>query len=373
MNQKSVLAAAFALFISLTDVAAQRCVLYMTHIDTNYADAGSANLSAYAIDTKTGALAAVNGSPFDAGACPVGIAVDPAGRFLCVADNVVGVIGGMGVYTFAIDAITGGLAAAKESPYSGPSPFCVAVDPAGRFLFVANSGSPGSVSVYAVEATSGRLAEIDGSPFPVESGSSAITVDPKGKHVYVANTRGNNVRAFTIDPDTGALDEVKGSPFAAGTGPTGITLDLAGKLLYVANNGSADISAFTIDPRTGALAEVRGSPFTGPSPFAVTVDPKARFLYVTNNLDDNVSVYRIDARTGALAAIRGSPFPTASIPKALAMDPVGNFLYVANNGSGKISVYTINSTTGALKETRGSPFGVGFDPYCVAIATLPGS
>ena len=46
-----------------------------------------------------------------------------------------------------------------------------------------------------------------------------MAVDPTGKFAYVANYGSNNVSAYTIDATSGALKKVKGSPFAAGTGP----------------------------------------------------------------------------------------------------------------------------------------------------------
>ncbi len=370
MKKRIAILIALASLFTLASAYAQtpRCFLYVTRIITYYADVAGANLSAYAMDPNTGALTPVSGSPFNAGRRPTGIAADPLGRFVYVAENVVGVVGGMEVFAFTIDTGSGALTAVRESPYAGPSPFNVAVDPTGKYLYVANSGvrdAPGSVSAYVINPNSGALTEVSSSPFAAGSGSSAIAADPKGRYLYVANGRSSNVSAYRISLDTGTLTELRGSPFAAGTSPTGIAVDPAGKFLYVADNGSADIAAFAIDSSTGALLAAPGSPFAGPSPFRLAVDPKGEFLYATNNLDDSVSVYGINARSGALRAISGSPFATGSIPKELALDPTGKFLCVTNNGSGKLSVYRIRSSSGALVPVDGSPFDVGMNPYCV--------
>jgi DNA-binding beta-propeller fold protein YncE len=82
-----------------------------------------------------------------------------------------------------------------------------------------------------------------------------------GRFAYVANSESNNVSAYTIDAATGALAAVAGSPFAAGTFPLFVTLHPSGKFAYVANNSSSNISVYTIDAATGALTAVAGSPF----------------------------------------------------------------------------------------------------------------
>ena len=49
---------------------------------------------------------------------------------------------------------------------------------------------------------------------------SAVAVDPTGKFAYVGNDGSNNISAYAIDANTGALTPVTGSPFSAGLNPT---------------------------------------------------------------------------------------------------------------------------------------------------------
>ena len=85
--------------------------------------------------------------------------------------------------------------------------------------------------------------------------------------MYVANVAaagtpgGNDVSAYTINASTGVLTPVTGSPFATGVSPFSVTTDPSGKFLYVANGDSGTVSAFVIDATTGALAPVANSPF----------------------------------------------------------------------------------------------------------------
>src|SRR5207249_561873 len=84
---------------------------------------------------------------------------------------------------------------------------------------------------------------------------------------YVAS---NNVFAYSINAATGALTPVAGSPFTAGTTPVSVTVAPSGAFAYVANANSNNVSAYTINAATGALTPVAGSPFAaGSAPYSV--------------------------------------------------------------------------------------------------------
>ena len=58
---------------------------------------------------------------------------------------------------------------------------------------------------------------------------------------------------------------LSGSPFASnGTTPTALTVDPNGQFLYVANSGSNSVSAYSIDAATGALTAVGLPTAAGP-------------------------------------------------------------------------------------------------------------
>ena len=88
---------------------------------------------------------------------------------------------------------------------------------------------------------------------------------------YVANSGDSTVSAYSINANTGALTPVPGSPFVAGLEPESVTVNPAGTFAYVANSGGT-VSAYSINASTGALTPVPGSPFAaGVEPFSVTV------------------------------------------------------------------------------------------------------
>jgi Lactonase, 7-bladed beta-propeller len=82
-----------------------------------------------------------------------------------------------------------------------------------QFVYVANFGSlitgisPSNVSGYAIDPTTGALTPIKGSPFAAGILPTSVAVDPTGKFAYVANSNSNTVSAYSIGAD-GSLTPV---------------------------------------------------------------------------------------------------------------------------------------------------------------------
>jgi 6-phosphogluconolactonase len=326
------------------------------------ANQSSNNLSAYAIDSATGSLTAIAGSPFAAaGTTPVAALVDPNGAFLYVADDA-----SSDVSVFAIDPSTGILTPAGFPAAVGSGPDALTIDPSGRFLYVANLVGD-SVSAFSIDPLSGLLTQLSGSPFSLGVGPSSLKVDPNGNFLYVANFSGDNIGVFAIDPVAGTLSTVAGSPFAAGGGPVSIVIDPTGAYAYVANQSSATISEYSINSANGALTAVSGSPLSvNSSPESLGTDPAGRYVYAANVLANNqVSSFSITPTDGVLTI--SSTAASGSLPAGIAVDPAGTFIYVVNDSSSDISVYSVNSGSGALAQVTGSPFATGNQPRSIAI------
>jgi 6-phosphogluconolactonase len=121
-----------------------------------------------------------------------------------------------------------------------------------------------SVAAYPIETATGALTPVAGSPYAAGGCPMSATVDPTGKFVYVADTGcggAGSVLAYTLDAATGALTPVTGSPFAAGVGAYSVTVDTTARFAYVTNITVGTVSAYTIHAVTGALTPMAGSPF----------------------------------------------------------------------------------------------------------------
>ena len=110
--------------------------------------------------------------------------------------------------------------------------------------------------MFAIDATTGAIAQITGSPFPVGNIPECAAVSPNGQFLYVGNSFDKTVSAFSIDPASGSLTEVAGSPFATGaSGPLGLTIDAPGLTLYSMDHDTDQVAIFKIDSSTGALTQ----------------------------------------------------------------------------------------------------------------------
>jgi len=275
------------------------------------------------------------------------------------------------VSAYAVDAATGALTAVPGTPFpAGAGARGVGVDPAERFVYVANHLG-GSISAYTINANNGVLTPIDADGdgtngiqgFAAGDRPGGVTIDPSGKFLYAANLVSNDVSAYAINAATGALTASPAIAGRAGNLELAMTRGAAPvkytpRFAYVANQNSDDVSAYSIDPGTGALTAVAGSPFAaGNSPFAVAVSPSGKFAYAANHNTNNVSAYTINAGTGALTLIQN--FAAGVGPRFVTADPSGRFAYVANDQSHNVSAYAIDASTGVLTEISGSPFATG--------------
>jgi 6-phosphogluconolactonase (cycloisomerase 2 family) len=98
-------------------------------------------------------------------------------------------------------------------------------------------------------------------PYAAGTSPAGIAVDPSGKFLFVANFASSNISVFTIDAATGIPTQVVKSPFTAGTDPLFVSVDPSGTLVFAGNQTSKNISSYTLNTTTGELTAVTGSPF----------------------------------------------------------------------------------------------------------------
>jgi 6-phosphogluconolactonase len=226
----------------------------------------SSAVAGFTIAPGTGVLTRIMGSPFPARNTPMRAIVDPSGKFLYVS-NLNDSMGGISAYT--IDSTSGELTAVVGSPFptqpNFPGPNCLAIGGGGKFLYVGMSGTVNAnngISGFIIDSGSGVLTQITGSPFTTGSDPQGIASDPAGKFLFTANSHDSTVSSFAIDSVSGALSPVSGSPFVTEAAPTAIAVDPAGQFLFVGESGNSGISVFSIFAATGAISSISGSPFS---------------------------------------------------------------------------------------------------------------
>jgi 6-phosphogluconolactonase (cycloisomerase 2 family) len=94
------------------------------------------------------------------------------------------------------------------------------VTPSGGFLYALSGGK--TVFGYSVNANSGALNPINGSPFTLSSGTDYVAIDPSSQFAYAAYDA-NTVAGFDIDASTGVLTAFTAPPLS-GSGVTLLTV-----------------------------------------------------------------------------------------------------------------------------------------------------
>lgn len=351
-------------------------------------------INTYLVDSQSGALNEVSGTPTNAGHNPVGLVTSPNGNNLFVInhdDN-------------TLIAYTIGTGARLEQPTTytlpGNAPVAVAMNPGGTLLFVvvsfapsfsAADPGPGALLVYQVDTGSGKLtgpvtqtfgSAQSGNYYPLNTTPTGVAVHPNGKTVYVTDqvvggtagcptsisTTAGVVEAFSLS-STGALTPVVGSPFCAGVSPSSIATHPVGDYLYVTDSSQNQLLGYVIES-SGALLPLVGGPIpAGVQPSSVVVDPRGLYVYVANhgNNSAGLSSYSIAQGTGVPSST-GS-YHTGAFPQCVIVEPaLGRFVYTADFEGFGITGYQLNPNTGVLVGTQNSPYGSSGLSTCLTAA-----
>jgi 6-phosphogluconolactonase (cycloisomerase 2 family) len=249
--------------------------------------------------------------------------LSPNGKFLFLGGSFLGgavqAIGALGV-----DAETGALTAVPGSPFPADQiPYQLAVHPSGQFLFTENVVLTQellvqSLSTFLVDASTGALSPSSGSPFllPSNAARGTLAVHPSGKFLYLTSAdAANGIRVWSIDGTSGKITVAPGSPYQVGLAIDNAAFDPTGKFLYGSGRETEGITGFDVDANSGALTPMPGSPFSPNSGLgAFTVDPSGRFLIVEDTTNQTLIEFAIESGTGMLTPSGGSVSLSANEP-----------------------------------------------------------
>jgi 6-phosphogluconolactonase (cycloisomerase 2 family) len=376
--------------------------------------ASGPNINAFGVDYQTGILTQLSGSPFQTPFTrETTIVPSPDGKFLYVLSGPED----SKVEEFAVGT-DGKLYGSHTYSLTGTYPTSMAIDNAGKFLYITFtyqpgetpvSPGPGGITIFPINSdnTLGNPVTINGlnylpvgsnpvgitvtppicAPAPVIATNSACTGSNGAGHtnvfVYVVDQEASpnaTVLGFAQDTSTGALTPLSGTTYNgtlktwqgyhAGVTPSAIAADPTGRFIYVTDQTSNEIYGFGIDNQvTGNLIALNSSPYpTGEFPVALVIDPRGKYLYTANLNSGSISSFTIDAASGSLSGVAAaSGFAAGTGPNCLTIDPaLGIYLYTSNNVSGDVSAGQLSPNTGGLTGVANSPFTVSALPACIA-------
>jgi 6-phosphogluconolactonase (cycloisomerase 2 family) len=358
-------------------------------------------IEGFALDTTSGVLTPLAGSPFATGSSTTNdMALPPNGGNLYVLGQQFPsgtcCVGPSSLLVFALDPNTGAPSLKQSLATNASEGSKLAVAPSGKFVYVApysGEASINGIGIFGVQSDGTLVAS--GSLASSQS-TGDVVMSLNGAFLYTSSdggpvgNLGNNpcgpfnsfIWGFSVDAETGALAPLPGSPFTfqrqlceVGHAPNYVTkqIDPRGQRLFVIDSFNADITSFAINPSTGALTLLPGAtPGGAVAGFTSSaMDPLRPFLYVGSTIDFFTGFSLTgNAASGVLPLLAGMPAQVAPLPNfnegstALAVDSSGNFLFSNENGftsafsccgPDDFVEFRIDSATGALTQLRSAP------------------
>lgn len=373
---------------------------------------GSGLIETFSFSLNNGHVSALANPPADTAnqTCvlkgqPASMVIDPAGAYAYASILGFACNGHDSIAAFKINS--DGTITATGTPVTDPNPAALAMDGAGKFLFVAGGSS---VRVYAI-GSGGSLTPVSGTftapatpltpsfvalaPTPTafpgigingvqNSVCSAGNNPPTSEYVYAVDSQNYAIWEFSVDKSSGALGNPPNTTavplFSTTAVPAGIAVDPCDRFVYVSNGvTTAKVSAYIICatvqaptpcPRAdGSLVAVSGSPFSlsgnASNPGPLVVDPYGNNVYVVGLDSNTVSGFKISPTSGSLTALNPAVVATGLEPRSIAIRGDDNWMFIANHNGATVSQYSIVPATGAL--TAEAPIQTDNYPWGVAV------
>jgi 6-phosphogluconolactonase (cycloisomerase 2 family) len=376
---------------------------------------GSGLIETFSFTLDKGKISAIANSPSDTAnkTCvlngfPFSIVVDPTGTYaytIIQKNSSCGASSATGIQAFKVNS--NGTLTTSGGLVADASPVALAMDAAGKFLFVAEGGG---IHVYAIGSGASLTRVTETFTFPatplapnfvalaatptvfpkigINGTQNAVcsvpgNTPPTAEYLYAVDSQNYVVWEFAVDTTTGALGNPPGTTsvpsFATDQVPAGIAVDPCDRFVYVSDSLTNKVSAYTIcsivqspgpcPNADGSLVAVAGSPFAltgnanGPGP--LVVDPFGNNVYVVGTLSNTVSPFKISPVTGALTAMSPAVIATGLQPTSIAIRGDDNWMFVTNYNAATVSQYSITPATGAL--SAASPIQTDNYPWGVAV------
>ncbi len=255
----------------------------------------------------------------------------------------------------------GELTLRNEVSAQGKGPCHLAIDRAGKWLFVSNYGS-GNVVVIPV-AADGSLGEarhtiqhLDATHRPAHAHQSVLSPD---EHFVLSVDLGlDKVFIDRFDGATGTLTPTEPAVFDApsGSGPRHLVFSKNGTRVYLLTELSAELITLQWDASQGSLRQLATVSILPPgysgekSAAEIVLHPNGRWLYTSSRgTADDIAVFALNR--DEIPQLIGHQPAGGMTPRFIGIAPDARWLLAASQGSDAITVFRI--TSAGLLEKRG--------------------
>jgi 6-phosphogluconolactonase len=286
--------------------------------------------------------------------------------------------GSKGIYVFQFDRNKAHLAE-LQTITEKKNPNFLAISPNKKVLYAIYSegltpeDTSGTVMSFTIDPSTGHLTKLN-EQSTMGKGPAHVSVDPKGRFVYVANYGGGNFTIYPISKN-GSLGKAKHVIQLEGHGPNperqqrpfvhSVFTSADGRFIYVSSLGLDKIFIYKVgktgDPAPAAMPFEKSADGSGPRHFAF--HPNGKFAFSVEEITSTVASFKRDEKTGALTPLERfnmvpEDFTARTSGADLHLSPDGKFLYVSVRGLNNIAIYSVNADNGKLtfvarESTRG--------------------
>jgi 6-phosphogluconolactonase len=215
-------------------------------------------IASFTINSQTGALTPATAPIVNDNNQPVYLLVDPTGKFLIASNQADS--SGRNYSVFSINSTTGVLAEVPGSPFTfgqDTKPRQIVLNSGGSVLYAALSNSQ-QVNALNFDSTTGRITAIQGAPYPAQSLPTSIVLLPNGQFLYAGNSGAGSISLYSVDTSSGTL--TPGNIIGANN-PAFLDVDSAGQFLLDISGSTNTLSIYEIDSSTGRLTLLNNTNF----------------------------------------------------------------------------------------------------------------
>lgn len=297
---------------------------------------------------------------------PSFLAIHPNQKFLYAVNEVAetsGVPGGA-LTAYAIDTGSGALKRINRQSTGGSGPCHVGIDATGKYAIVANYDG-GSVCMLPIDEdgslkpSSDFIQHYGGTKVNPQRQEKAhahsVNIDPGNRFVIVNDLGLDQLRVYEMDLETGKLayketPSIKSTP---GAGPRHLDFHPNGRFAYAINELGSTVTAYRYNPDTGRLSKLNQlstlpKGYSGENTTAdVHVSPDGKFVYGSNRGHNTLAIFQINGSDGSIKFVDDQS-TGGKTPRNFGIHPDGKFLYAANQDSDSVIQFEVNRATGEL-------------------------